>query len=51
LAPAITVGASSGNHKKRRQAVEPNQQRVEFYSGLALRVADGGVARPVDRMP
>ncbi|TCV92330.1 filamentous hemagglutinin family protein [Luteibacter rhizovicinus] len=43
-----TIGQYTGNHKKTRQSIEENLGRKDFYSGLSLRVVNGGVSPATD---
>ncbi len=46
VAPADSPGQLTGNKKRLHRPVEANAARVDFESGLALQVVDGGVRMP-----
>ncbi|GGA02689.1 YDG domain-containing protein [Dyella caseinilytica] len=46
-----TVGVYTGNQQLRHQPIERNRARVDFHSGLALQMQNGGVRLPSDASP
>ena len=46
-----TVGVYTGNQQLRHRPIERNRARVDFRSGLALRLQNGGVRLPSDASP
>jgi hypothetical protein len=51
LADMDTVGVYSGNQQLRHRPIERNRARVDFHSGLALQLQNGGVRLPSDALP
>ena len=46
-----TVGVYTGNQQLRHRPIERNRARVDFHSGLALQLQNGGVRLPSDALP
>ena len=46
-----TVGVYTGNQQLRHRPIERNRARVDFRSGLALQLQNGGVRLPSDALP
>ena len=51
LADMDTVGVYTGNQQLRHRPIERNRARVDFHSGLALQLQNGGVRLPSDALP